>query len=85
MDSQEIELRESLDTCVSYLCARLGEIADGLENVKDVHIPVPVVRNLIGVARDLVGAIEALNVETLAQEVVVRFTDSESEPQNMGV
>ena len=78
---ESTELREGLRVCVAYLCARLEEIEEEII-VNHVHISETGLRALVNIGRDLAAAIEAIEEAAAPQELVVRFTDSESEPQD---
>lgn len=75
-------LRESLGVCVAYLCARLEEVeADVLAG--RIRVSDTGLRNLVQIGRELAAALEALGEIATPQDLVVRFTDSDCEPQDI--
>ena len=76
------DLRESLGICVSYLCARLEELEESV-NVNDIHIDARQLKELVAIGRDLTAACLAIEETIEPQDLVVRFTNSESEPQDI--
>lgn len=76
------DLQEALSVCVGYLCARLEEIEAAVRS-GEVRLTDTGIAAFVKIGRDLCAAAENVAVAgAVAQDVVVRFTDSESKPQD---
>lgn len=73
---------ESLRVCVAYLCTRMEEIEKDVL-VNDIHIADTDMKQIVTIGRDLVAAIEAVKDSAVPQDLLVQFTDSECEPQDI--
>lgn len=77
-----MELQESIEVCVGYLCARLEEIEAAVKDGR-LRLTETGVKAFLDVGRNLNAVAENI-AWSGPQDVVVQFTDSESKPQNLG-
>jgi len=76
MDTDMKAVENSCQICAGYLKLRFREIIEGTRNLADV-------KPLLGIVRDLADTLA--NCEQLkGQDIEVRFTVSDSKPQDIG-
>jgi hypothetical protein len=77
----EGKILDSINKCADILDLHLLTIKAKIEHQGE-ELPTGQVKNLVDIAKNLHAAYEALQ-DRDAQDIVVRFTDSESKPQYM--